>query len=68
MFENVGNAGRVSGWRPETDGEEVFAIVAMEVQDLCHRYFMLDLIGGHADFRDLLNPENPETVPFPTDG
>ena len=64
MFEDMGDAGRIPGRRPEADGEEVFPVVAVEVKNLRPRPFMFDLIGGDADLRDLFHPQDTETVPL----
>jgi hypothetical protein len=62
MFEDMGDAGRIPGRRPEADGEEVFPVVAVEVKNLRPRPFMFDLVGGDADLRDLFHPEDMEAI------
>jgi hypothetical protein len=64
MFEDVGDAGRIPGRRPEADGKEVLPIVAVEVQDFRPGPFVFDFIGGDANLRDLLHPQDMETMSF----
>jgi hypothetical protein len=62
MFEDVGDAGRIPGRRPKAYGEEILPVVAVEVQELRPGPFVFDLISGYPDFRDLLDPEDMETM------
>ena len=71
VLQDVGNPGGVPGRRAEPDGEEVLAVVAMKVQDLCPRGNVLHLVGRAADVADGLDPAHGETVyvlPLPESG
>ena len=63
MFEDMGHAGRVARRRPKTDGEEVFPVVAVEVEDFGPRFFVFDLVGRDPDLGDLFDPPYEKTMP-----
>ncbi len=63
VFEDMRHTCRVARRCPETDGEEVFPVVAVEVEDCSSRFFVFDLVGGDPDLRDLLDPPYLKTVP-----
>ena len=64
VLEDVGNAGRIARRGAEPDGEEVFPVVAVEVEDSGPRFFVFDLVGGDPDFRDLLDPPYMKSLPL----